>query len=92
MSTQHTPGPWYVGEPTGFMNQISVEPAICAAHGTGDELKANAHLIAAAPDLLEALRIIGVQSLGSDWSAEQAVAFMKEHARAAIAKATGGAS
>ena len=49
----------------------------------------NARLIAAAPDLLDALRICATQSTGPDWTPEQALAFIKQHARAAIAKATG---
>lgn len=53
--TKATPGPWTVGGQNGFLNQIQVEPAICAAYGAGEELAANARLIAAAPDLLAAL-------------------------------------
>ncbi len=49
----------------------------------------DARLIAAAPDLLEALRVCASQSIGADWTPEQALAFIKQHARAAIAKATG---
>ena len=40
-------------------------------------------------ELLEALRVCATQSIGPDWTPEQALAFIKQHARAAIAKATG---
>lgn len=40
-------------------------------------------------DLLTALRVIASQSIGDDWTLEQAFAFIREHARAAIAKAEG---
>ena len=54
------------------------------------EDESNARLIAAAPDLLTALHLIVSQSCGSDWTAEQAVKFMRDTARAAIAKAEVG--
>ena len=56
MVTDWTPGPWKVGGPTGFVNQISIEPAIGVVYGAGQEIAANARLIAAAPELVEALR------------------------------------
>lgn len=93
--SKHTPGPWQWTQhfdPTisiykdGF-GQIA--RLYDSSAGTG---KANARLIAAAPDLLEALRICATQSTGPDWTPEQALAFIKQHARAAIAKATGGAA
>lgn len=56
MTAAHTPGPWKVGNPTGFVNQIGIEPAIGCAYGAGDEVLANARLIAVAPDLLQVLR------------------------------------
>lgn len=51
----HTPGPWTVRGPTGYLNQTAIDPAIGCAYGSGDEVQANAALIAAAPELLEAL-------------------------------------
>ena len=47
------------------------------------------NFIAAAPDMLEALHIIKSQSIGDDWTAEQALQFIKQCAQAAIAKAEG---
>lgn len=49
---KHTPGPWLVGTLTGYVNQIQIEPAIGCAYGAGEEVAANARLIAAAPELL----------------------------------------
>jgi hypothetical protein len=51
--------------------------------------EARERLMAAAPDMLESLRVIGAQSPGSDWTVEQAFKFMRETARATYAKATG---
>ena len=56
MNTAHTPGPWSVGAPTGLVNQISIQPCIGVVYGAGDEIKANAALIAAAPDMYAVLR------------------------------------
>lgn len=53
----HTKGPWRVGGPTEYTNQVSIEPAIGCVYGAGDEVKANANLIAAAPELLTACHI-----------------------------------
>jgi len=41
----------------------------------------------AAPDLIEALHVIRSQSIGPDWTADQALAFIKDHAGDAILKA-----
>ena len=62
--TKFTPGPWYVGGNGGFINQLQIEPTIGCVYGAGDELKANAHLIAAAPDLFAALE--RVESMRDD--------------------------
>lgn len=37
-------------------------------------------------ELVKALQTIAAQSIGDDWTAEQAVAFIKQHARVALAK------
>lgn len=52
----HTPDPWSVGGSTGLINQIEISPSIGCAYGAGEEVKANARLMAAAPDLLLALK------------------------------------
>lgn len=79
MSTEHTPGPWkafgtavyFPGIRGGFDLRSCPNP------------EANARLIAAAPDLLDALKeVVRISDRKHDaWDA----------ARAAIAKATGGA-
>ena len=53
--SKHTPGPWYVGGPTEYCFQLAIEPSIGAAYGGGEEVQANAHLIAAAPQMLAVL-------------------------------------
>ena len=84
MNARHTPGPWHTAGDQGV--QIRSEKHQIAKIWTmrGDEWKANARLIATAPDLLASL--------------EEVLAYCKEHghdwlcmaeARAAIAKATG---
>ena len=89
----HTKGPWSVRMPTEFLNQAAIEPCIGCVYGAGEELRANANLIASAPELLEA-----VQAL-VDWSEEQTkLSFYDrmmqfnaalDKASAAIAKAKG---
>lgn len=98
IDTKHTPGPWssdheyeetwdtqtniYVGVKNILIAQV------CETDGniSNEEFEANARLIAAAPDLLEALkRIEFMCAAPPDFSD----ATMQEIARAAIAKATG---
>jgi hypothetical protein len=84
MSTQHTPGPWKTnGDPYVSTADGRRSIAFCDSHQQAHEDRANARLIAAAPDLLDALlRVLrDVASDGLDgW---------EDQARAAIAKATG---
>lgn len=54
MKIEHTPGPWRVG-PYYKHEVVSDHGVICCAHLDTGETRANAKLIAAAPDLLEAL-------------------------------------
>lgn len=96
--SQHTPGPWLVdAEHAGLFEQDQARFWINAS-GThvayvdgprNDERTANARLIAAAPDLLEALQ-----------ACDEAMAYMSEYdiplhlpfrVKAAIAKAEGAA-
>lgn len=87
MSAAHTPGPWAEFEPTDTLHAVrSVLGKIVADvgySGTIEGDKANARLIAASPDLLEALEVL--LSNNSFLTGESI-------ARAAIAKATGGQS
>ncbi len=98
MSTQHTPGPWSVAEkenrddldlPYWCVFSLSdAETAPSRAYGdTPEQRKANAGLIAAAPDLLAALDRIKDYVMGDPVAASALT-----QARAAIAKAQGGAS
>ena len=87
MKTQHTPGPWIV-EITGKEAFVTAEHGgLCAAISVGKangQDKANAHLIAAAPDLLAALiRCLPEISVCC-------IPEMLAQARAAIAKAEQG--
>jgi hypothetical protein len=98
MTTKHTPGPWRIARqnpsPTtgewmiaGSVLGYLAEVRDC---GSGD-VRANALLIAAAPDLLEALN--RVMSWIDNWSPEftndEEWPQDRDAARAAIAKATG---
>lgn len=100
MSAKHTPGPWSVYAPQfGFSAITEPDGKLIFGLAAGNakerrgeaECAANARLIAAAPDMLEALeRIVkvGIHEI-HDW---RAVALrMQETALAAIAKATGEA-
>lgn len=102
----HTPGPWSVADNGIWDISVRAAGTVCHVNNKGDwfpkgdsisgrsqnQMLADAHLIATAPVLLEALRNI-VASLaehddeGMIEHAEQMIA-----ARAAIAAATGGAS
>lgn len=97
---KHTPGPWrswYTGRGNSVFFHVSATvpavPGFCGptekqiaqispTDGTSEQ--ANARLIAASPELLEALKdaVCALQCSGKDWPAET-------KARAAIAKATG---
>jgi hypothetical protein len=88
--SKHTPGPWIVGRGADGLPIIHTAPDTVSPSGQGvahickramcQDHEANARLIAAAPDLLEALRALLWKPDG--W-VEQ------ENARAALAKAEG---
>jgi hypothetical protein len=97
MTTQHTPGPWTFNLTTGVIRSISEEfpncrqPVICDLRRwpSGDTTyidSANAHLIAAAPELLEALQAALEALRGSAGFDE--INNAKKQVKAAIAKAT----
>lgn len=104
MDHKHTPGPWTANPKHAARDndgEIIIEQAggsapiaTCYSINTlfnNDQAKANAALIAAAPDLLEALEVV---TLCLAWHEERHGVGMYrkavESARAAIAKATGG--
>ena len=110
MSTEqtHTPGPWKVNETVQMTSSVYIfadRNFACVYDEWQDRsiMDANARLIAAAPDLLEALKAtwavldaaglmtlsFGVQIGGTAWYLE--ASDVKQQARAAIAKAEGNA-
>lgn len=98
--TNHTPGPWSVGSdmwpyirtisgPVGVRIGYATTGASYGVESysiTPEEAAANAHLMAAAPDLLAALEwIMEAFLVGDDWIGVP----VADAARAAIAKAKG---
>ncbi len=81
----HTPGPWTVSE-DNWSQTTGDTYSILEESYEASERKANARLIAAAPELLEALKgvLVRLEHSGS-WEGEDE----KTAARAAIAKAEG---
>lgn len=110
MSTKHTPGPWEVREHWGDDDAFEVYPtrggkqppigewaalAEVPEYGQAGEAEANAYLIAAAPELLEALDgMLQVYGGGKSFDGLPKHATELElidQARAAVAKAKGAA-
>lgn len=93
--SKHTPGPWEVrkNEPwviaKAYGNMKSVVHLNLPIEQS-EEQRANARLIAAAPDLLEALELMLDRFRDTEGSHGQWEEEATENARAAIAKATGG--
>lgn len=54
----HTPGPWHPREPNGKGNGWSVGPAWLGSDAASSQTRHDAHLISAAPGMLEALEAI----------------------------------
>ena len=85
--SDHTPGPWayenYGGTLHVFLDNEGGTPSICKL--VGNDKDANARLIAAAPDLLEALQNLLKVHEGEGGTQYHA----GDIARAAIAKAKG---
>ena len=81
-NTQHTPGPWKHDSTWGIIKYGKTE--ICALHSGN---LANAHLISAAPDLLETLQDICAMIVSPNDTRADILA----HAQKAIAKAKGEA-
>lgn len=106
-SSKHTPGPWSVGQytPTAAFLSIKNHSCVCdpetmaliACTGPADDRQSqiDADLIAAAPDLLEALQstyealLVSYPLHSIEMDRRSAIL---EQARAAIAKATGATS
>jgi len=87
--SEHTPGPWGF-DSFALREEIRAEnnpliATVCSVHcDSPEEMRANAHLIAAAPEILWTLEKLVERVGGDEWFAEWA-----GMARAAIAKAKG---
>jgi hypothetical protein len=97
MSAQHTPGPWHISgstikgpHPKDPQNRLRIVAQAVFDKGTWiDETRANARLIAAAPDLLQVVEdALMIFEFGDD-DKTVATPYWVARARAAIAKATG---
>lgn len=102
---KHTPGPWFAKRPfpddeddygtgiwieaadsDGFMSSLAQVRYGCTEAAEVGDIKANALLISAAPDLLAALEMLLNETNAGTWEC-----LPVDLARAAIAKAKGGA-
>lgn len=100
MSGQHTPGPWHTYKTTTYIAiraQARIQVAqLWKSKRAPIDQEADARLIASAPDLLEALNQINMLACYASEEAtetrEAVLLHIGETARAAIAKAEGGAS
>lgn len=95
MTAKHTPGPWaHHNTPTPFIYVNAGGLPICqiytsTAHGQSmGEQFANARLIAAAPELLEALKACAAVCAGETMNKRGLISAL-EQARAALAKCQG---
>lgn len=100
--SKHTPGPWFHHGPSGsqhtaggFINSTKERngsPLVCSVYGNDEQPhQANSNLIAAAPDLLEALEgMMQVYGGGTPWNPLTSTELeLHDLARKAIAKARG---
>lgn len=91
--SDHTPGPWGIGDENNQHVEVCIGDSVAILfrqdrYGlhmvfSREEMRANAKLIAAAPDMLEAL----IELYNSEWS--NLCGRAQEVCEAAIAKATG---
>lgn len=88
---KHTPGPWHVDYDHGMtVRETHGKHQIVVLNKCRKEFAGNAHLISAAPELLQALvMMVEIFGLLEDWSI-QSEQDATEMARAAINKAVGG--
>lgn len=101
--SKYTPGPWEAefGETYNVRDagggRLAMLTNLKGAYGmggrrNGDEVAANARLIAAAPDLLEALQGLLAKCAADGWWLKADVIREMDATSAAIAKATGEAA
>ena len=105
MTTQHTPGPWHIGSGNGAGSIFAENGRMRLESGgttlypvcnmvTGwntEEDKANARLIAAAPQMLAALRA-ALEAMGDSYDARDAAGPEGEQLRDQIAEAIASAT
>ena len=96
MKTKHTPGPWHVGSTIALRHRVIDGNANEVATMKGEfelEKQANARLIAAAPEMLEALCSIyymaNLQLVLESKYSKPTVAIIMSQLESAIAKARG---
>jgi hypothetical protein len=93
MNAKHTPGPWKTFPASdGSCFEVCDDdgaPVAAITPQLGDKEIANAAIIAAAPDLLAALRKIEAEARGERATTPQLRADIAEWCNAAIAKAEG---
>ena len=95
MSAAHTPGPWFAQYDDNGFYEIGSEASslrLAFTYGEGETDEANARLIAAAPELLAALKLYVLQDEFATDYGYGVGGEAKKTAEAAIAKATGGAA
>jgi len=90
MDGKHTPGPWRIELYENFIVSGTISIATTCHNPDRETTKANARLIAAAPDLLEALQVMLEHAYEEDWDMGQNGNYCIDVATAAIAKATRG--
>lgn len=95
MKIAHTQGQWHVVHHRPNLFKVETNRVvICDTFGgLSDETLANAHLISAAPDLLKALELslLNIEDIESNDRLNEHEKAFADAARAAIAKAKGGA-
>jgi len=87
MEAKHTPGPWEWDYSVSIKSGRELVALIYSTPHKNTSLDANARLIAAAPELLEALQKIARMDYGNPYASDCA-----DVAREAILKATGKAA
>lgn len=96
-AAKHTPGPWHLFDELTICAKdngsvaFAYGPSFPERSQVGREAMANARLIAAAPDLLAALHRVAALNPDAGEIGAGMLRIIVGEARAAIAKATGGA-
>ena len=90
MAEQHTPGPWEVGQYEWDITTAD-DDEVAQANAACPEWRANARLIAAAPELLRVCldTLNRLDYLRSVWGDEGITRGLADALRAAVARATG---